>query len=239
MGNVLCSLQTGNGPGVTVLQEKGCRLLCSPDSGSSSLQLNQCRDVVVRVDGLSGFQEIQRITSVPPQKTVHITLPAESCTLNALFFGKFTSPLNGLLFWLQLIAVSSCLITGSEVTQEAATSASYYFNRSWQTCTWCYLCSWVSICGTHLVQTLQYSYIATIVSKALKLIFSSVHSSLIVIHQMLMNWSKCSSFCGVTAVYCCPECGLSFMSLFPLLKLTTCQCSHPLFSLQKPSANVN
>ena len=37
--NVLHGLQTGMGPGVIVLQEKGCLLLW-PDSGNSSLQLS-------------------------------------------------------------------------------------------------------------------------------------------------------------------------------------------------------
>jgi len=53
--NVLHDLQTGMGPGVNVLQEKGCLLLW-PDSGNSTLQLSQHRNVVVRVDGLSEFQ---------------------------------------------------------------------------------------------------------------------------------------------------------------------------------------
>ena len=57
--NMLHGLQTGMGPGVILLQEKGC-LLFWPDSGNSSLQLSQRIDVVVRVDGLSGFKEIQK-----------------------------------------------------------------------------------------------------------------------------------------------------------------------------------
>lgn len=52
-------LQTGMGPGITVLQEKGCLLLWS-DSGSLSLRLSQSHHVAVRVDGLSRFQEIQK-----------------------------------------------------------------------------------------------------------------------------------------------------------------------------------
>jgi len=52
-------LQTGVEPGVIVLQEKGCLLLW-PDSGNSSLQLSQRRDVAVRADDLSGFKEIQK-----------------------------------------------------------------------------------------------------------------------------------------------------------------------------------
>ena len=56
--NVLHGLQIGVGPGVIVLQEKGCLLLW-PDSGNSSLQLDQRRNVAIRIDGLSGFKGIQ------------------------------------------------------------------------------------------------------------------------------------------------------------------------------------
>jgi len=48
--SVLDGLQTGMGPGVIMLKEKGCLLLW-PDSGNSSLQLSRHRDVEVRVDG--------------------------------------------------------------------------------------------------------------------------------------------------------------------------------------------
>ena len=64
---MLHGLQTGMGPGVVVLQEKGCLLLW-PDSGNSSLQLSQRRDVVVRVDGLSRFKEIQKDHPFPIPK---------------------------------------------------------------------------------------------------------------------------------------------------------------------------
>jgi len=57
--DVLHGLQTGMGPGVIMLQEKGCLLLW-PDCGNLSLQLSPCCDVAVRVDGLSGFKEIQK-----------------------------------------------------------------------------------------------------------------------------------------------------------------------------------
>jgi len=57
--SVLHGLQTGMGPGIIMLQQKGYILLW-PDSGNSSLQLSQCRNVAVRVDGLSGFKEIQK-----------------------------------------------------------------------------------------------------------------------------------------------------------------------------------
>ena len=64
---MLHGLQTGMGPGVIVLPEKGCFLLW-PDSGNSSLQLGQSRDVAVIVDGLSGFKEIQKDHPFPLPK---------------------------------------------------------------------------------------------------------------------------------------------------------------------------
>ena len=70
-------------------------------------------------------------------------------------------------------------------------SAQYWFNRSWQTCIQCSFCYYVSISGTHLVQTLQYSNIAVIVSKTLKLMLSSIHSSLfIILWFMLHIWKS-------------------------------------------------
>jgi len=65
--SVLHGLQTGMGPGVIVLQEKGCLLLW-PDSGNLSLQLSQHCDVAVRVGGLSGFKEIQKCHPFPISK---------------------------------------------------------------------------------------------------------------------------------------------------------------------------
>jgi len=72
MDNVLHGLQTGMGPGIIVLQEKGS-LLLRPDSGNSSLQLSQSRDVAVRVDdGLSGSKEIQKDRPFPiPKGSAH------------------------------------------------------------------------------------------------------------------------------------------------------------------------
>jgi len=69
--NVLHGLQICMVPGAIVLREKDCLLLC-PDSGNLSLQLSQCRDVVVRVDGLSGFKEIQKDHPFPiPNDSAH------------------------------------------------------------------------------------------------------------------------------------------------------------------------
>lgn len=49
ISNVLHGLQTGMGPGVIVLQEKGCLYLCP---ASLNLQLSQCCYAEVRVDSL-------------------------------------------------------------------------------------------------------------------------------------------------------------------------------------------
>jgi len=60
---------------------------------------------------------------------------------------------------------------------------------------------WVSICRTHMAETSQYFNVITLVFNALKLIFSSGNSSLVVTHLfMWVSWSTHSSFCGVTAL---------------------------------------
>jgi len=47
-------------------------LLLLRDSGNLSLQLSQGRDVAVRVDGLSGFKEIQKDHLFPiPKENAH------------------------------------------------------------------------------------------------------------------------------------------------------------------------
>ena len=56
-------------------------------------------------------------------------------------------------FWLQLIVVTPHLITGNDAIQGTVTT-SCWFSLSWQTYIWCSFCSFVSICGTHLMQTL-------------------------------------------------------------------------------------
>jgi len=76
-------------------------------------------------------------------------------------------------------------------------SASYWSNRSWQTCIRCSLCSSVTIRGTPLTQNLRYSTVATTVPNALQPIFSSVHSILVVIRRFSqMSWSRRTSFRG-------------------------------------------
>ena len=61
-----------------------------------------------------------------------------------------------------------------------------------------------------------------------KLIFSSVHSCLVVICQFVqMSWSRSYSFPRVTAVHGHPEHTLYLMSLSPQLKCTTTpHCAH-------------
>jgi len=71
---MLHGLQTGMGPGIIMLQEKRCLLLW-PDPGNSSLQLSQRCEVAVRVDGLSGFKEIQKDHpfTIPKDSAHHFT----------------------------------------------------------------------------------------------------------------------------------------------------------------------
>ena len=70
-GNVPYDLQNVTGTGIIMLQEKSCCLLW-PHGGSSSLQLSQNCDVAVRIDGLSRFQEIQKVYAFPiPKDSAH------------------------------------------------------------------------------------------------------------------------------------------------------------------------
>ena len=61
----------------------------------------------------------------------------------------------------------------------------------------------MSISGTHLVQSsLQFSSAVITISNALKLIFSSMHSSLVIICLfMQVSWSRRSAFSDVTSVH--------------------------------------
>jgi len=98
----------------------------------------------------------------------------------------------------------------------------------------------VSICGTHLAQTFWYSNITTTTSNTLKPVFSSLHSSLIVIcwfTQMIKT--RCfmvQQLCMVMLEY-----GSSFTLLPSLWKvpLTPSLCSHSLFGLHQCSVSVN
>ena len=85
------------GPGIIVLGEKDCCLW--PGSGSLSLQLSQCHDVVVRVSGSSRFQEIQKDRPFPiPNDTAHHFTHRVLCLELFLRWGIHVSPLQGLLF---------------------------------------------------------------------------------------------------------------------------------------------
>lgn len=90
-------------------------------------------EVMVRIDGLSKFPEIQQ-NHAPSllQKTMHTPLLTHSCT-GSLFLWKakcaIPSP-NGMLFWFQLIMQASRLtILSEDAVQEI-------FNISWQVCVW-------------------------------------------------------------------------------------------------------
>ena len=88
ISSVLHCLQTDMGPRVIMLQEKGC-LLFLPDSRSLSLQLGQCCNAVVRIDGLPRVLEnSEGSTPFLSQNTVHITVPAEGYVLNFFFMGN-------------------------------------------------------------------------------------------------------------------------------------------------------
>lgn len=82
---------------------------------------------------------------------------------------------------------------------------------------------------THLQQALWYCNVGIIISSALKPIFSSVHSSLVIILPfMWISWWKHISFCSMTAVYDHPEHGLSFILLSLLSKnITNIYCLSP------------
>ena len=75
---------------VIMLQENGCLLLW-PDCAGLSLQSCQCRDWGPSdlMDCL-GSSKCWRISPFLSQKTVHITLTAESCVLNFFFWRKFS-----------------------------------------------------------------------------------------------------------------------------------------------------
>jgi len=83
-----------------------------------------------------------------------------------------------------------------------------------------------------------YSNIATIIYNTLKRVFSSIHSSLILISSFVhRSWLCWSSFHGVTAVHGHPEHGLFFMLLSPILNHTTHRL-HPQFGLHKCTARI-
>jgi len=81
-------------------------------------------------------------------------------------------------------------------SRKLSPSASYWFSKSWTTCTPCSFCFCVSIHGTHLEQTLWYFSTSTIVSNTLKTIFSPIHSSLVIICQFAQISCHITSWCA-------------------------------------------
>ena len=186
-----------------MLQDKDCILLC-PDPGRSSPQLSQWHDIADRVDDLSRFQRIEKYHSFPIWKDAHHHTLWGLCLELFLQWRIHMLSLHGLLFWLQLIMVTQHLITSNDVIQGIVTSS-----LVWVQC--------VSIRGTHLEQTLQYSNVATIVSSALNLLFSSKHSSLVVIYDLcgwadwdtlhFMVWQLCMTIQNMACLLCgCCHC---------------------------------
>ena len=115
--------------------------------------------------------------------------------------------------------------------------ALYWFNRSWQICIWCSFWFYVIL----FLSWETPAFPMLLPSFLTMPIFSSTHSSLIIIWFVWMSWSRRASFCGGTAVHGHPEHGFSVTLLSLLLKCTThpSLCSHPLFCLQKCSASVD
>lgn len=88
---MLHGLPTGMEPDVIRLQQKGC--LLQPDFGNLSLQLSQCSDVAVRINGLYRSQK-NHMDHLLSQKMLHITLLTEGCVLKIFFNGAaaFSTP---------------------------------------------------------------------------------------------------------------------------------------------------
>jgi len=160
-----------------------------------------------------GSRKYSRITSFLSQQAVHIILSTEGCILNFFCNGEFICCyFMDCLFEMRHHSSSLAMMRSGKLSS----SASYQFNKSWGTCILCSLFSCVSICGTHVAQTLWYSTIATIVSSALKLLFPG-HNPLILtgelIETLLISW--CDSCVRLSRT------SLTFTSLLPLLKCST------------------
>ena len=147
-------------------------------------------NVAIRVEGLSRFQEIRKDHPFPvPKGSVHHLTWWELWLELLLRWGIYLSPLHGLLFWLQIIAVTPYLISSNYAILETVTVNLALI----QICIWFYFCFCVSVSGTLMVQTLWYSNIATIISNALQPIFSSIHRFLVIIHQLVQrSWWRLS-----------------------------------------------
>ena len=140
-----------------------------------------------------GSRKPRWITSFLSPKTVHATLPTDGCILNIFFKGEFTcfhsmdcSFDSSSQWWCHIslpVMMQSRRFTFSLVL------AQYILTKS-------SFCSCKSISGTHLVQTLWYSNSANVISNALKLMCSSVHSSLIVIYWWMSWWRHWCDSCA-------------------------------------------
>lgn len=116
-------------------------------------------------------------------------------------------------------------------SRKLSPSGSYWFSRSWQTFIPCSFCSYVSIGGTHLVQTLWYF---NVISNTLKQIFILYSFLIIICWFPWMNfvvWHLCVAIWNVACLPChCHHCWNA--------PPTTSLCSHPLLDLQERSASV-
>jgi len=113
------------------------------------------------------------------------------------------------------------LVTGNDAIDPGNRHRQPWLSRSWQIWIWCSFCFCMSISGTHLLQASQYSNVATIVPSALKLMFSSIHNSQVIIFQLAtMRWSRCY-FLVWQVAQGHPDHSSSFTSPSPVLKCTT------------------
>ena len=185
------------GPGIIMLQDKSFLLLW-PHSGSLSLQLSQC----CRGDCSTRFQEILKDNPTPiPKDGAHHFTCWGLCLELFLWRGICMSPIHGLPVWLQLIAVTTHLITSNEVTQETVT---FKLALVLSAPVWTFMGPiWHKLCD---IPTLPHHRF-----QRTDPVLNSIHSSLVVICWfMQMSWLRHSSFHCLTAVHSCPECGLSF-----------------------------
>ena len=137
-----------------------------------------------------GSRKYSRITSFLSQQAVHIILSTEGCILNFFCNGEFICCyFMDCLFEMRHHSSSLAMMRSGKLSS----SASYQFNRSWGTCILCSLFSCVSICGTHVAQTLWYSNIATIVSNALKLLFPGHNPLILTDSPHFMVWQLCTA----------------------------------------------
>ena len=133
-------------------------------------------------------------------------------------------PLHRLTFWLWFVVTPHLIACIGSVGPDKVT---VFIQCSFRCC--------ISICETHLVQTLWYCSVATVVSNALKLAFSSM---VVIWWFAYMGWLRHPSFhlwMVIWNVACLSCCCCHCWNTPP----TALLCSHPLFCLHKCSASVN